>query len=317
MAIKANYLKIGVFTIIALVLLAAAVLYFGLSSAFKPEVDCQTFFDHTVQGLTEGAPVNFRGFRVGQVTKVTMPQLTASNGQLLVKVDFIVFPNLLSSDSGFSAEEARNLLERETRNKLRCFLSYQGVSGIGYLNLDYLEGSARQEAQPVESVDGRLLIPSARGAVLAIGDSLASVLRSLAEVDFAELNKAMTATMISVAKLSDTLESEVAGLNDSMAKALEEIGQASSDFSELTKMITSELGDLELSAKAKDMGQALRQLSGVLNQAEILTRNTRTNLNATLDNLRVMSENFRELSEMAKRYPSQVLFGQPPTEVRK
>ena len=33
---------------------------------------------------------------------------------------------------------------------------------------------------------------------------------------------------------------------------------------------------------------------------------------ATLNNLRQITDNLRELSENAKRYPSGVLFGEPP-----
>ncbi|MDR1677463.1 MAG: MlaD family protein, partial [Deltaproteobacteria bacterium] len=89
---KANYVKIGIFTLSALALLTAAMLYFGISAAFRPSIECQTYFNHTVQGLAPGASVNFRGFKVGQVGKITLPTVPGTSGQLMVKVEFTVEP---------------------------------------------------------------------------------------------------------------------------------------------------------------------------------------------------------------------------------
>jgi ABC-type transporter Mla subunit MlaD len=84
----------------------------------------------------------------------------------------------------------------------------------------------------------------------------------------------------------------------------------------MTARVTEDLDAIDLAGRSEQIAASLSRLSGVLSQAEGITRMTRTNMGTTLDNLRIMSENFRELSELAKRYPSQLLFGQPPTEVR-
>ncbi|MDR1050396.1 MAG: MlaD family protein [Deltaproteobacteria bacterium] len=316
MAVKTNYLKIGVFTVAALALLSAAVLYFGLSSAFKPVLGCQTYFDHTVQGLSVGSPVNFRGFRVGQVTGIDLPQTTSGSGQLLVRVDFLVFPDALTGSKDVRPEQARNILEREIKNGLRCFLTYQGVSGIGYLDLDYMQASAQDELiLTVASPD--ILVPSARGAMLSIGDSLTAILRSLAQVDFQNLNKSVTSTLNSVERLSAAVEAEVQGLNDTVGSALNDLGKAAADFSALAGKVTADLEGLDLPARSAQLSASLGRLSTVLGQAEAIARATRGSMGSTLENLRVMSENFRELSETARRYPSSIIFGQPPTELPK
>ncbi|MDR1309934.1 MAG: MlaD family protein [Deltaproteobacteria bacterium] len=316
MTVKANYVKIGIFTISALAILTAAVLYFGLSSAFKPSLDCQTYFNHTVQGLAPGSSVNFRGFKVGQVSNIALPILPGSSGQLMVRVEFTVEPSLLIGREGVSVGDARGLLEREIANKLRCFLSYQGVSGLSYLNLDYLDGDSADEPVPREDTY-KLVIPSARGAVLAIGDSLSKVLRSLSGVDFEKLNDSLAATLGSVKDLSETVNSDLHVLSLTMGQALASLEEASGDFSRLANRLSRDLEALDLATKSSELASSLRRLASVLKEAESLTRSTRASLPATLENMRVMSENLREVSEMARRYPSQILFGQPPLEMNK
>jgi ABC-type transporter Mla subunit MlaD len=312
---KTNYIKIGIFTISALILLIAAVLYFGLSSAFKPALECQTYFNHTVQGLSPGASVNFRGFKVGQVSKITLPTNPGTSGQLMVKVEFTVDPSLLLGRPKVKIDEARNLLEREIKNKLRCFLSFQGVSGLGYLNLDYLDPDSIEEPVLKEATN-KLVIPSAKGAVLAIGEALSEILQSLSKVNFEKLDKTMTATLKSVNTLSESLNTDLHNLSGSLTTTLNSLEKTSKDISALSIKMTNDLNGFNLSQKSTELSTALRRFSAVLNQAETLTRTTKNSLPATMENLRVMSENLREVSEMAKRYPSQILFGLPPTEVK-
>ncbi|MDR2300988.1 MAG: MlaD family protein [Deltaproteobacteria bacterium] len=313
---RVNYIKIGIFTISALVLVVGAVLYFGLSSVFKNYLECQTYFNHTVQGLSAGASVNFRGFRVGQVKKITLPISTEDSGQqLMVKVEFTIDPALLMGRQGVTNQDAKRLLEREINNKLRCFLSFQGVSGLGYLNLDYLEPNSVEEPILYEP-NGELVIPSAKGAVLAIGESLSKILESLSKVDFETLDKTMNTTLVSVNNLSNTVNADLHELSSTITKSLESFDKVSEGLAQLTTQVSKDLDNFNLNQKSTDLSASLRRLNALLSQIDGLTRTTKNSLPQTLENLRVMSENLREVSEMAKRYPSQIFFGEPPKEVK-
>jgi ABC-type transporter Mla subunit MlaD len=232
----------------------------------------------------------------------------------MVKVEFTVEPNLLLGSDKFSLEEGKELLVREISNNLRCYLSYQGVSGLGYLNLDYLEPGSVEEPVIQEETDN-LVIPSAKGTVLAIGESISAILQSVSKVDFEKLDKSLTTTLSTVNTFSEKVNADLHNLTGSLTKTLNNIEKTSDDFSSLAKKITHDLEKINLGQQSTDLASTLRRLGAVLTQAEALTRSTKNSLPPTLENLRVMSENFRETSEMVKRYPSQVIFGQPPTEV--
>jgi ABC-type transporter Mla subunit MlaD len=234
----------------------------------------------------------------------------------MVKVEFSIDPNLLLGRGNASPEEAKALLEKEITNKLRCFLSFQGVSGLGYLNLDYLDGSNADETVVLAHGD-KLVIPSAKGAVLSLGESLSTILESLSKVDFEKLDQTLNSTLKSVNALSDTIGTDLAAISGAMTATLSSLNNTSSEVANLANALSKDIGALDLDKKSGELSAALRRLGAVLSQAESLTRTTKNSLPATMENLRVMSENLREFSEMAKRYPSQILFGAPPSEVKR
>jgi len=69
---KANKTKIGVFIVGAVVLLVAAILVFGSGMLFKLSDKYIVFFDGSVKGLSVGAPVIFRGVKIGNVSSIDL-----------------------------------------------------------------------------------------------------------------------------------------------------------------------------------------------------------------------------------------------------
>ncbi|MDR3205456.1 MAG: MlaD family protein [Deltaproteobacteria bacterium] len=317
MSHKTNYFKIGVFAVSAFFLAAAATLYFGLSSAFQPLLKCQSYFEHSVQGLSIGASVNFRGFKVGQVSTISIPQILGPSGQQVVSVEYFVYPALLSGRKEASVEQAKNILEKELEKNLRCYLSYQGVSGLGYLDLDYL--SLEDSREPIYFVEGqsdRLIIPTARGSILNIGESLSQILRSLRSLNFSQLNDSLNLTLTKISGLADSLGGDTSKLAASLDRSLDSVKAAAEEITVLANLLNSDFKALNLSAQGAELSISIKKLSSVMNQIDSLLLNTRNTLPATMDNLKVMSENFRQLSEQAKRYPSHLLFGEPPKPLR-
>lgn len=70
MARKTNPTLIGVFVLGAAALAVASVAYFGSGSFGRRTARFVLFFDGSLQGLTVGAPVQFRGVRIGSVVEV-------------------------------------------------------------------------------------------------------------------------------------------------------------------------------------------------------------------------------------------------------
>jgi paraquat-inducible protein B len=72
MSKKANKTLIGAFVLGAVVLIVAGVIIFGGGKFFQKTVKFVMFFQGSVKGLQVGAPVVFRGVKIGQVTDIEL-----------------------------------------------------------------------------------------------------------------------------------------------------------------------------------------------------------------------------------------------------
>ena len=72
MSRKANKTAIGIFVAVALALLVAGISVFGSGMLFKKADHYALFFDGSVKGLTAGAPVVFRGVKIGNVKHINL-----------------------------------------------------------------------------------------------------------------------------------------------------------------------------------------------------------------------------------------------------
>ena len=66
------HLKVGIFSMIALVLLVAGVGLLASGTFFKDNEDYVLYFEGSVAGLSVGAPVVFRGVPLGRVTRISL-----------------------------------------------------------------------------------------------------------------------------------------------------------------------------------------------------------------------------------------------------
>ncbi|MDR1578318.1 MAG: MlaD family protein [Deltaproteobacteria bacterium] len=316
MSKETNYFKIGFFTLSAFLALAAGVIFFGLSSAFRPTLNCATFFDHSVQGLSVGAPVNFRGFKVGQVSAIGLPGLSGYSGQKVVEVDFFLFPALLSGDEATTVLEARKYLEKEIDAGMRVYLTFQGVSGVSFLDLDYRSDTDSAETPHPRYKTTLLMIPNAPGTVLEISESVSRIVRSFRAVDFDRLGQKLDLTLTNFSLLAATLNQKTAQVSDEMRITLKGLQATADNIGKFSDNLTYELKDLELQQRLTELGETIRRAKSVLARTDQFLKNSQDNLSPAMESFKIMTENLREFSETAKRYPSQIIFGQPPTEAK-
>ena len=91
MSKKANKTAIGAFVVGAVLLLITGVLVFGSGTFFKKTSTYVLFFDGSVKGLSVGAPVMFRGVKIGTVKDISLVYDSAT-GDVLIPVIIEVEP---------------------------------------------------------------------------------------------------------------------------------------------------------------------------------------------------------------------------------
>ena len=82
---KANKTLIGAFVVGAAVLLLVGIAVFGSGAIFKLSDKYVLYFDGSVKGLSEGAPVVFRGVKIGNITTIT-PVYDPKDNKVLIAV---------------------------------------------------------------------------------------------------------------------------------------------------------------------------------------------------------------------------------------
>ena len=158
MSRRASPTLIGLFTIVALTLFVGAVLALGGAQWFHKSKRYVAYFQESVKGLRIGAPVDFRGVRIGQVIEIRLVY-QREDGSFFVPVLLEIDPDTVSMvGEPLSDAEMQHLVSEGLRAQLQM---ESLVTGQLYVSLDTFDqknvvalsvGPARQ--------DGMLQIPT-------------------------------------------------------------------------------------------------------------------------------------------------------------
>ncbi len=349
MSAKAHYFKIGLFVIVAVVIGVVSVIILGAGSLFQKTVTMETYIDGSVQGLSIGAPVKFRGVQIGKVT-----QIAVVSWEYDTHLSYILVRSSLPSDRNwFKTEEVTDeYFKREAIKGLRVRLATPGVTGTAYLEVDYLD-PRRNPPLKYNWHPKYPYLPSAPSYITQISDSLARIMNSLEDINILGITSrlertldTMTHTLESanidwiskeahklLAELRETnkhLDQIIAGkkIKDVVADAHATVAGARRIVETSEKPLKQFLGSLKqttqsvnslakkLDSTSTHLPEAMAQLRVTLRRLDNLLSLPQADLEETLNNIRMISENLKKLTEESRRYPSYILFGKPPTHVK-
>ena len=138
MAKQVSKTVIGGFVISAIALLIVGIVVFGGGKVFTKTITFVLFFDRSVKGLNEGAPVDFRGVQIGSVESVA---IRADTEKLKVDIPVVIeveperFQTVGKPLPDNPSERAKILIERG----LRASLAVESlVTGQLMVEMDFL-----------------------------------------------------------------------------------------------------------------------------------------------------------------------------------
>lgn len=321
MSAKANYFKLGLFIIIAVILGVIGVLVLGAGKLFEKRIILETYLNESVQGVDIGSKVKFRGVPVGNIRMIDFtrnryeqeksPQYRRSYVRLEIE---------MSADAlGAKTQDIVNDdLPREIQNGLRARLTSQGVTGTSYLEVDYLD-PAKNPPLPIDWTPDYPYIPSAPSALGRIVNSAEDLFTQLEKINFERIANNVELLVVSLDnKVSELplgmlgtnatgLLNEVRVTNERLQKLLDR-----PEVDSMLKDASGALAGLRRTAESPELTNSLAHLQRTLRRLDHLMAGKENDLALSLDNLRVLTENLKELSENAKRFPAQLLFGEPP-----
>ena len=134
---KRNQAVIGLFVVGAVVLLVIGLIVFGSGRLFEKTDKFVLYFDGSVKGLNVGAPVTFRGVKIGSVTDISV-HANPKNMEVRIPVTIETPRDRVESTMEMAGSDSQ-AITRLIENGLRAKLDLQSmVTGQLQINLEFL-----------------------------------------------------------------------------------------------------------------------------------------------------------------------------------
>ncbi len=346
MSLKANYFKLGLFVIGAVVSAAVLLIIIGSGRAFQQKITIETYFNESVQGLDIGSKVKYRGVVIGEVTRISFTYVKYQQEKPMserlryVLVEAQLQPKLLGGRVASEITGAESM-PAEVERGLRVRSAPQGITGTNYLEIDYVDPPPAPP--PIDWTPDHAYIPSAPSTVTALINSASEIMDRLHKLDVegtvANLNRLMVTTNDRIAaidtrtlsqradralaKIESTLDSIAAKkLSDEAVGLLAELRETNASLKKtLANPALQKLPDDAAAAVARvraivddpNLPKTIGHLSQTLGRLDRILGAGESDIAVTVENLRQITDNLRDLSEDTKRYPANVIFGAPPS----
>jgi len=129
---KANKKMIGAFVVGSVLLLIIAVMAFGSGALFRLSDKYVLFFDGSIKGLSVGAPVIFRGVKIGNITKIGLVYDMEEKKVLIPVIIDVELARVKGFPERLGYPDYKKLIEEGLRSKLEIQNFITGQLMIGF-----------------------------------------------------------------------------------------------------------------------------------------------------------------------------------------
>lgn len=317
MARKANYFKIGLFFITAVMILFTAIVIWAGGYLTKKTIFFETYFKDSVSGLYIGAPVEFNGVKIGEVEEIefsgSVYDVEEFRGSGLRYGHYVRV--LCSIDKKESAERSGKMtkLQRAERIKrlgdegLRLQLSSNLLTNQAFLEGTFLDPKEYPVLEfPWEPE--HMYVPSAPGVFSTIKDSIDNIISKIEEIDFKSMTLEARELFTEVADTSETLRGflgELGHTNKQMRGLFDEVGQTNQKVSTL-------LTNPDPDAKDSTIPETVTSLKYALDEIGRKIKTQGPEIERIIKNARAVLDDVEELTGVVKDHPSELIFSKPP-----
>ncbi|NHN85869.1 MCE family protein [Acetobacter musti] len=313
---------VGTFVAGGVALGLGALIFFGNVSLFSKNRHAVIVFQDSVSGLSVGAPVTFRGVRVGSVDSVTLRYDPATR-HAYIPVDISLDPKQVHVMQT-PGSPSHDLDLRETvAHGLRAEQNMQSfVTGTVNINLDFWPGSPAEFHPRVSNLPE---IPTHQSAIQKIKDSLQ-------DLPLKELSTNANEAVLSIREVAQKLDTDLPPLVDSLHQSSQDAQQtlkaATQAIQDLDGKLDTTLvnidrlmrtGNAQLEARGADLHQTLASATSATDQARktlqsvqgmLSPRSTdRDNLDSALRDIAAAAAALRGFASDVERNPQLLLMG--------
>jgi phospholipid/cholesterol/gamma-HCH transport system substrate-binding protein len=315
MSQPANDLKIGLFTMVGLALLAVGLAAFGARAYFIHASIFETYVAGDVTGLAVGSPVELRGVRVGKVRNVNFSWAEYVETQpSYIVVEFDMRDDVTPLPPGAARSQ---MLQSAIERGLRARLKSQGITGASMLSIEYLNPADNPPAH-FPWKPKHTYIPAAPGQLSELLGSIEKTLRNVERLDFGAFNQLLQTDLKSVGTVLDhAKEIEFGAISTNANSLLTELRGSNSKLQSFIVDADGTVKQMKLVKLAHDLDGLVVELQGTVEGLRPGLANIDFDaLNQTLANARRTLGDVDDALVELKQYPSGFLFGNPPPRVK-
>jgi paraquat-inducible protein B len=322
---------IGAFVLGALVLVIAGIVIFGSGRFFTKVNKSVMFFQGSVKGLQIGAPVVFRGVRIGHVTDIVL-KVNAKDLTAFIPV-YIEIDQQKIVPIEVNHTYDQQYLQALIKKGLRAQLQLQSfVTGQLVVNLDFYPNT------PIRLVGLEKRYPE----IPTIPSGLEQLTKRLEELPLREIADRLNETLAGITGLvnSRDLQASIGSLNqllkdtDVLVKTLNtEIGPLVSQIKGTADASRTAFAQAEKTLRFDEgvPGQVASSIKETLSAAQDTLKQTHTavknvnavalqnanvgyEINRTLEQIAELSRSIRVLADYLERHPEALLRGKSPAK---
>ncbi len=332
------YLRVGALVIAGALLAIGFILFLTATRFGTASVTFETYSRESVQGLDVGAPVRYRGVAIGRVSEIGLvsAEYRRPEGDTFIAAFQLVYIRFTIDMQKIGEAPT---VEDATQAGLRARITAQGITGVNYLELDFVNPAFYPPLQ-VPWTPRYPYIPSIPSTVAQVQTAAEQLLHKLEGVDLqglienvlglaADLRKQtqngdLATALAEAASLlrrlnGATAEADLPGMAAEVRGAAAAARGTATEAQQLlaSPEIRQSLENLaattaELRRLVGRLPNSLNTLDGTLRSARSATADLQAELAPILRDLRATVANLRDTSEALRRNPSQLLLGAPP-----
>ncbi len=242
------------FVMAASIIAVAAVMVFGAAKFFSRTENFISFFSESVNGLDVGAPLKYKGVKIGKVEGIFISS-SKNIKESSVSVVYSIDIDQLRRKTGTDFKDYSDWMDEQIAEGLRAKLNYQSiVTGMLYIELDFI--ADKGEKYDLKYGGTRFKeIPAAKSGLSELAKGFEKTMEDVAKIDFAAIGQNVHSAIVKVNEKLDGIDAKA--ISDSAVSALKGVDEL---------------------ARNKDVAESIKKLDALLSDSDALVNDARAEL---------------------------------------
>jgi paraquat-inducible protein B len=328
MSKQANKTVIGIFVVVAIALVVVAVLILGSGKFFKHTFTVVCYFEGSVGGLNIGAPVVFRGVKIGSVKDIIL-RVESTKLIFVIPVYIEIEPDkfdVIGVRPGQLGQNLKTFIDRGLRASLETQSIVTGQMQVG---LDFYPDKPAKFAEfkydqttpeiptvptPMQELAKKIQKIPIEQIFEDLSSTLAAINKLVSSPAIPEAIRSVNLALGDVRKLVQNVDSRIGPLASSIEGTVNDYGKLARNADRKIDTLSLGLGDTlkEIQKAVSGIEKTLEEAQATLAQAKQTLSEESTlsyEINETLEELQKGARSIRLLADDLKRHPESVIWG--------